>query len=387
MATATLPGGGSKNNVTITIGSDANVALQTAINSLFKAAGKNITANTVASGAAGKAGFFNYLPDTVATKSATNLKAGINVQAIIDTQGHAGDTLTGGTKTTLLVGNASGDRIINKTTATVFGGAGNDTVDVTGKVSAYLEAGKNSVNLNGADSVSLLGTGGSDTVNISAGANTVSAMYAANVSIMGTNSNDTLTLGSKSAVTVSGAKDRITLAGNGSVSVMVTGSGDTINAGAGAATITAGAGTVSVMGSTGKLNFTAGAGATTVTAGSGAASVTGGKGTINFAHGVGGRDTFVAGTGKITLKGAGTDTKGSDLFKFNVKTAQSTVITSFSASKDTISIAGATAAQIKTALGKATVTGTGTNTKTVFTVGNDHFTVTGGALTTKNVIP
>jgi len=360
MATATLPGGGSKNNVTITIGSDANVALQTAINSLFKAAGKNITANTVASGAAGKAGFFNYLPDTVATKSATNLKAGINVQAIIDTQGHAGDTLTGGTKTTLLVGNASGDRIINKTTATVFGGAGNDTVDVTGKVSAYLEAGKNSVNLNGADSVSLLGTGGSDTVNISAGANTVSAMYAANVSIMGTNSNDTLTLGSKSAVTVSGAKDRITLAGNGSVSVMVTGSGDTINAGAGAATITAGAGTVSVMGSTG---------------------------TINFAHGVGGRDTFVAGTGKITLKGAGTDTKGSDLFKFNVKTAQSTVITSFSASKDTISIAGATAAQIKTALGKATVTGTGTNTKTVFTVGNDHFTVTGGALTTKNVIP
>ena len=81
MATATLPGGSGK-FVNIPIGSDASGALQTAIKSLFTAAGKNFTANFVASGEAGKDGFFNLIEETSKTKVTD--KAGANVQAIVD---------------------------------------------------------------------------------------------------------------------------------------------------------------------------------------------------------------------------------------------------------------------------------------------------------------
>jgi len=145
--TATLPGAG-KAFVTITAGADDHTQLQAAINAEFVNAKPNITAATVASGAAGKAGFFNLVFDDAATSKA--FTAGTGVQAIIDT-GAGTDTLTGSAQTNLIVGGTAGN-VINTNlasgVASVFGGDGSDTVNVSGKAQAYLEGGKNVVNLN-----------------------------------------------------------------------------------------------------------------------------------------------------------------------------------------------------------------------------------------------
>lgn len=152
MPTTTLPGGGSTKYV-LPVGADAKAVLASAIKSQFKAAGKHITINKVASKASGKTGFFNAV---ISDKSGAKLTAGKGVQAIFDLgKGH--ETLIGGTKTTLIYANESntkGDSIVATGKGMIFGTAGADTVSLSnGNFTAYLEGGKNVVKLSGADTI------------------------------------------------------------------------------------------------------------------------------------------------------------------------------------------------------------------------------------------
>lgn len=180
-STATLPGGG-KSVFKLPIGADVGNALQTAINSEFKAAGKNFTMNIVDSKAPGKANFFNAVINQ-ATK-AVSITAGTDVQAIFDLSAKGGDTLIGGSSTNLIYANATakgGDSISVTGNSTVFGTAGADTLSVnSGTATAYLEGGNNAVTLIGNDTLTLVGTGiatvtgGSGKVSVAGGTGTLS---------------------------------------------------------------------------------------------------------------------------------------------------------------------------------------------------------------------
>jgi hypothetical protein len=211
-STVSLPGGG-KTSFTLPVGADASSALQAAILSEFKAAGKNITLNSVASKAAGKAGFFNAVVNTVTSN--VSLSAGTGVQAVF-ALGTGKDTLVGNTSTSLLYGNASdtkGDSFSVAGKTTVFGTAGADTLSVgTGaNATAYLEGGANIVTLVGSDTLTVAGTGtasitggasGKEVVSLSTGATTIKA-GAASISVVGGTGAITFTHGKGGTDTVS----------------------------------------------------------------------------------------------------------------------------------------------------------------------------------------
>src|SRR6201996_1213551 len=224
LQTVSLPGG-SGGFTAIPVEKDAKTALTSAIKNLFTAAGSHITANEIASGVDGMKGFFNLVLD--GALAPTTITAGSNVQALIDT-GLGQDTLLGNAATTLFVANGDGDSISSSATAsTIIGGAGSDTVSAVGKVSAYLEGGKNQVNFGGG-ALSLLGTGGNDTVNVVAGNNTVNVGYQATLALTGNGTNDQVTLASGSAVYVSGSNVTTNITGNNET-IVLTGSNEHIN--------------------------------------------------------------------------------------------------------------------------------------------------------------
>jgi hypothetical protein len=195
----------------------------------------------------------------------------------------------------------------------------------------------------------VFGTAGADTLNVTNGAATAYLE------------------GGKNVVSLSGGADTLSVAGTGG------------------ATISVDKGTkASIVGGSGDDKVRLGTGATTIVAGSGSMSVSGGTGQLSFTHGVGGDDTVNVGSTKATdfLTGAQGDKSGSDLFTIDFKGSGKYVIDSFSSSNDTISIAGASKAQIAAALKDAhTIKG-----GQVVTIGKDHITVIGGGLTNKNFV-
>jgi Ca2+-binding RTX toxin-like protein len=382
MATVTLPGGNG-NFTSIAVSHDAKTVLTTAIKNLFNAAGSNITANEIASGVDGDKGFFNLVLD--GGLHATTVSAGANVQALFDT-GLGQDTLVGNKSTTLFTANSAGDSISSIATSTIIGGAGNDTVSVVGKASAYLEAGDNLVQLGGG-SVSLLGTGGNDTVNVVSGANTVSVAYKATVDLIGSNTTDSLTLATGSTIGISGDNINTTITGNNET-ILVTGSNEHIQLiGSGDKIIISG-GTNDTITYTapGKHNGHAATnmGGGHIGSGHAAASVAGSGvgatlhgGMATFVHDIRAHDVYTAGKQSDTMAGALGDKKGGDLFKFDASTHSYHMVTAFSSQRDTISIAHADRAQVADALKHATIVGSGAHTTTIFGVDNTKITIVG----------
>jgi hypothetical protein len=230
-STVTLPGAGG-NYTGLTVPTDAKAVLATAIRNLFHAAGRHTVANEIASGMAGKSGYFNAVID--GALDGTTIQAGKFVQAIFDT-GLGKDTLLGNKSTTLFLANNQGDYIRSVADSTIIGGRGSDTISVTAKALIYLENGKNQVQLSGGN-ITLAGQGGQDTVNVIKGKNTVNARYETSVNVTGANQKDILNLAKNStvkigadhsAVTVSGNNETIVLRGNDD-KVFVRGVNDTI---------------------------------------------------------------------------------------------------------------------------------------------------------------
>jgi hypothetical protein len=195
--------------------------------------------------------------------------------------------------------------------------------------------------------------------------------------VFGTAGADTLSVTNGSATAyLEGGKNIVSLAGKS----------DTLSvAGTGGASIKIDKGTkASIVGGAADDTVRLSTGAATVTAGSGSMSVIGGTGQLTFTHGVGGDDTVNVGSTKATdfLTGAAGDKAGSDLFTMNIKGSGKYIIDSFSSTRDTISITGASKAQIAAALKNAhTIKG-----GEVVTIGKDHITVIGGGLTSKNFV-
>lgn len=385
MATVTLPGGNG-NFTSLAVDQDAKTALTTAIKSLFTAAGGNVTANEIASGVAGEKGFFNLVLD--GGLQATTITAGANVQALFDT-GLGQDTLIGNASTTLFTANNAGDFISSVATSTIIGGAGNDTVSVVGKASAYLEGGNNLVQLKGG-AVSLLGTGGNDTVNVLTGANTVSAAYKATVDLTGSGTTDSLTLAAGSNIGVTGSNINATISGNNETirisgsneHIQLIGTGDTIIISGGTNdTITYAAPSkqnshaATLVGGAHSGSSLSGHGATSVTGSATGTTLHGGK--AAFVHHIGAQDVYTAGKQSDTMSGALADPKGGDLFKFDASTHSYHMITAFSSKRDTISIAHTDREQVLNALKHATIVGSGAHTTTIFGLDNTKITIVG----------
>jgi len=190
-----------------------------------------------------------------------------------------------------------------------------------------------------------------------------------NTTVFGTAGNDTLSVingtataylgGGNDVVKLAGSNDTVTIAGKGLASVVGSGAASTVHLGSGATTVTAGSGNMSVIGGTGSINFT---------------------------HGLHGDDTvtILKNQGIDTLSGALGDNSGSDLFDISVKAGGKYVINAFSSTADTIKIGGASQKDIVKALKSAHTVKSGGNIVTTLTIGHDHITVIGGAVTAKN---
>jgi Ca2+-binding RTX toxin-like protein len=394
--TVTLPGGNGS-FTTFQVEKDAKAALTTAIKDLFNDAGKNITANEIASGQDGMKGFFNLVLD--GALAPTTITAGANVQALFDT-GLGQDTLVGNAATTLFVANAAGDSISSAAAAsTIIGGAGNDTVTASGNVTAYLDGGNNQVNLGGG-ALDLLGHGGNDTVNVVSGNDTVNVAYKATLNLSGNGTNDQVTLAAGSAVYVSGSNVTTTITGNNET-VVITGSNEVINlVGSGDTIIIKGGTNDTITYSTpgkGKGEHSAtvlGAGgddkgkghhAATVAGSASASTIHGGH--AAFAHEAGKHDVFTATRHADTMIGAQHDTAaGSGLFKLEGSVHSTHTIAAFSSQRDTIAISHPNQRQIVGGLHHATVAGGGAHTTTLFTADHTKITIVGDRVLASDIL-
>lgn len=372
MATVSIPGGGGS-FTTIQIGNDAKTVVAGAIKQLFTTAGKNITANEIASGVDGDKGFFNLVLD--GALKATKIIAGANVQALIDT-GLGSDTLIGNKSTTLFIGNNDGDSISSVTKSTIVGGAGNDTVVVTGSATAYLEGGNNLVSVS-AGAVTLAGTGGNDTVDVGGGANTVSAAYKVTIDLMGKGGTDELDLakgstvkisgsnittvinGSDETITISGSNEHISLTGSGDTVIIAGGSNDTITYSSPTPT-KLGHLAASAVGGAGGTHHTVGIAAST------GATLSGGE-TANLTH--------RAVTQHIAHTSPLADTLGGTMFKFDASAHSNHQITSFSSMQEQTAIALAAHQHSLAALKEVTMAGG--HARTIFTLNHDKITILG----------
>jgi hypothetical protein len=386
----TLPGGGG-NFTSIAVPHDAKTALTEAVKNLFTAAGANITANEIASGVNGTPGFFNVVLD--GALAGTEIKAGTNVEALIDT-GLGKDTLVGNKSTTLFVANGAGDSVSSMATSTIIGGAGDDTVSVIGNATAYLEAGDNLVKLSGG-ALSLLGTGGNDTVSVVSGANTVTAAYKLTVDLSGSNTTDRLSLGTNSTVDVAGSGISATIGGNNETIVltgsnehiMLTGKGDTIIISGGSHD------TITYSGVSGAVKHAATAiggahaGHSHALRPSAHTAATLHGGNAAFSHVVGAAGAYT-GVHSDTVIGALHDTTGAgDLFRFDAAARNHHTIAAFSSARDTVGVLHADRAQILDALKQATITGGGTHTTTFVTLDNTKITIVGDRVLASDIKP